>query len=152
MQGDPSPLRVLSKALSSIRTKTPSHQKHYTCPYCKRKFKRSQELKRHLLSNLPDSIHCPFPLCPWTGHRRYSLVKHMKVHPNPGPGREHGRKEFQIYHPEKLVQSMASGTLTVECAADIALSKVKKRFKEQDKADVEASVWGSRRKFCTARS
>ncbi len=76
----------------------------------------------------------------------------MKVHPNPGPGREHERKEFQIYDPEKLVQSMVSGTLTVERAADIALSKVKKRFEKQDKSDVEANVWGSRRKFCTARS
>jgi hypothetical protein len=76
----------------------------------------------------------------------------MKVHPSPGPRREHGRKVFQIYDPEKLVQSMASGTLAVERAADIALSKVKKRFEEQDKAGVEVTVWGSRRKFCTARS
>jgi hypothetical protein len=77
-------------------------------------------------------------------------MKHMKVHPN--PGREYERKEFQIYELEKLVQSMANGTLTVESAANIALSEVKKRFQEQDKAGVEASVWGSRRKFCTARS
>jgi len=76
----------------------------------------------------------------------------MKIHPNPDPGREPGRKEFQIYDPEKLVQSMARGTLTIDRAADIALSKVEKRFGEQDKADVKASVWGNRRKFCTARS
>jgi hypothetical protein len=76
----------------------------------------------------------------------------MKVHPDPDPGRDHGGKEFQIYDSEKLVESMASGTLTVECAADTALSKVKKRFEEQDKADVEAIVWGKRRKFCKARS
>ena len=76
----------------------------------------------------------------------------MKVHPNPDPGREHGQNEFQIYNPEKLVQSMARGALTVECAAKIALSSVKKRFKKQDKVDVEASVWGSRRKLCTARN
>jgi hypothetical protein len=76
----------------------------------------------------------------------------MKVHPNPDPRREYKRKEFQIYDPKKLVQSMASGTLTVKRAANIALSKVEKRFEEQDKANVEASVWGSRRKFCTARS
>jgi hypothetical protein len=76
----------------------------------------------------------------------------MKVHPNHDPGREYGRKELQIYDPKKLVQLMASGTLTVEHATDIALSKVKKRFEEQDKADVEASVWGSRRKVCTERS
>jgi hypothetical protein len=79
-------------------------------------------------------------------------MKHMKVHPNPDPGREHGQKEFQIYDAEKLVRSMVSGTLTVECAADVALSMVKQRFEEQDKADVDANVWGNRRKFCTARS
>ncbi len=76
----------------------------------------------------------------------------MEVHPNPDPGREYEREEFQIYDADKLVQLMTSGTLTVECAADIAFSDVKKRFEEQDKAGVEASVWGSRRKFCTARS
>lgn len=149
VQGDPGTLHVPSKTVSPIQTITPTDQKRHTCPYCKRKFKRKQELKRHLLSNLPDSILCPFPLCPWTGHRQYSLMKHMKVHPSP---RERERKEFQIYDLEKLVRSMANGTLTVECAADIALSKIKERFQEQDKVGVEANVWGSRRKFCTARS
>jgi len=76
----------------------------------------------------------------------------LNVHPNPDPGRRYEREEYQIYDAEKLVQSMASGTLPVERAAAIALSDVKKRFDEQDKAGVEASVWGSRRKVCTARS
>ena len=78
-------------------------------------------------------------------------MKHMNVHPNTDPGRERRREEFQIYDPEELVQSMASATLTVERAADIAMSKVKKRFEEQDKVGVEASVWGNRRKLCIAR-
>jgi len=72
----------------------------------------------------------------------------MKAHPNYDPGREHGQK---IYDPEELVQSMASGTLTVERAAGIALSEVKKKFEEQGRAFVEADVWGTRRKFCTAK-
>jgi hypothetical protein len=76
----------------------------------------------------------------------------MKVHPNPDPDREYKRKEFQIYDPEKLVQLMASGNLTVKRAADIALLKVKGRFEKYDKVDVKASVWGNGRKFCTARS
>ena len=155
MQGDPGPLHVPSSVVSHIQTKTPAVQKQVICPYCKRKFRRNQEQRRHLLSNLPDSIHCPFPLCPWTGHRHYSLMEHMKAHPNPDPGRrgrEYERKEFQLYDAEKLVDLMASSTLTVERAANMALSDVKKRFGEQDKAGVEASVWGSRRKFCTARS
>ena len=76
----------------------------------------------------------------------------MKVHPNYDPLREHGWKEFQIYDPEELVQSMLSGTLTIERAIDIALSKVKETFGEHGKADVEVNVWGKRRTFCTARS
>jgi hypothetical protein len=149
VQRDPSP-HVPSNVVPPIQTKTPTDQKRYSCPYCKEKFKRNQELKRHLRSNLPDSIHCPFSLCPWTGRRQYSLTKHLEAHPD--PGRKYGRKESQIYDPEELVRSMASGTLTVEGATDIALSKIRKRFQEKDKAGVEASVWGSRRKFCTARS
>lgn len=47
---------------------------------------------------------------------------------------------------------MVRGTLAVGKAADIALSMVKKRFAEPDKVGVEANVWGSRRKFCKARS
>ena len=76
----------------------------------------------------------------------------MKVHPKPDSDGEHDRNGSQIYNPEKLVKSMAKGTLTVKRATDIALSKVKRRFEEQDKAGVKANVWGSRRKFCTARS
>jgi hypothetical protein len=79
-------------------------------------------------------------------------MKHIKVHPIPDPVRKYGRNEFQIYDPKELVRSMASGKLTVECAADIALSKVKKRFEERDKAGVKASVWGNRRKICAART
>ena len=78
-------------------------------------------------------------------------MKDRKVHPNPDPGRQYKRNEFQIYDPAELVQFMARGTMTVERAVGIALSKVKKRFEEQDKAGVEASVWGSRRKLCTER-
>ncbi len=76
----------------------------------------------------------------------------MKVHPNFDPTRKPERKEFQIYDPEELVKSMASGNLAIVSAADIALSKVKKRYAEKDKAGVEESVWGSRRKFCPARN
>ena len=76
----------------------------------------------------------------------------MYVHPKPDPDREHDRNGSQIYDPEKLVKSMAKGTLAVKRATEIALSKVKKRFEEKDKAGVKANVWGSRRKFCTASS
>jgi hypothetical protein len=78
-------------------------------------------------------------------------MKHMNVHPNHDPGREYEQKEIQIYDSEELVQSMARGNLTIESAAGIAQSKVKERFEKEDKADVEVRVWGSRRKFCTAR-
>jgi hypothetical protein len=74
----------------------------------------------------------------------------MKVHPNLNPGRKPERKEYQIYDSKKFVKLMADGTLTVEYASDSAQSMVKERFRA-DKVGVEANVWGSRRKFCTAR-
>src|SRR5216684_4544081 len=136
VQGDP-PLHVSPK----VSPKAPSPPKQYTCRYCKRKFKRNQELCRHL-SNLPHSIWCPLVLCPWTGHRQYNLKQHMKVHSDLDPGRKPERKEYQIYDPEELVKSMADSTLTVESVSDSALSVVKKRFRV-DKVGVEANVWGS---------
>ena len=74
----------------------------------------------------------------------------MKVHPNPNPGRKLEGKEYQIYDPKKLMKLMADGSLTVESASDSAQSMVKERF-GADRVGVEANVWGSRRKFCTAR-
>jgi hypothetical protein len=76
----------------------------------------------------------------------------MKTHPKFNDGREPEQEETQIYDPEKLVESMARGTSTVVAAADTALSMVKKRFAEPDKAGVEAKVWSNRRKVCTERS
>jgi len=79
-------------------------------------------------------------------------MEHMKGHPNFDPSQKPERKDFQIYDAEELVKLMASGNLSIVSAADIAFSKVKKKYAGKDQAGVEASVWGSRRKFCPARS
>ena len=135
-------------------TKIKAHTPHkaHACPSCKKKFQRRQELMRHLLSNLPHWILCPFPRCPWVGNRRWNLKAHLrKAHPKFNDGREPEDEETQIYDPEVFVESMARGTLTVASAADTALSMVKNRFAEPDKAGLKAKVWSSRRKVCTER-
>ena len=161
VQGDAIPTRIHVSTPSvspvpspnpAVQTKARTPSKHHACPNCKKKFKRRQELKRHVLSNLPHCIHCPFPRCPWTGNRQYNFMKHIEVHPNFNSGRENERKESQIYDPKKLVESMASGTLAFGKAADIARSMVKTKFPKPDKAGVKVNVWGSRRKLCKARS
>ena len=74
----------------------------------------------------------------------------MTAHANLYPGGKPEPEEYQIYDPEKLVESMTNGTLTVVSAANMALSMVKERFAEPDKVGVEANVWSSRRRFCEA--
>jgi hypothetical protein len=71
----------------------------------------------------------------------------MEEHQNLMSGGEPDRKEWQIYDPEVLVESMASGTLTVVEAADIAMKMVETRLSELDKVGVE-NVRGGRWRFC----
>lgn len=147
--------RIAPQLVSPVLSRSPvaqteAHMAHYACPNCKRNFDRLQELKRHLRSNLPHWIHCPIPRCPWTGNRRYNLTVHMTAHANLYPDGAPGPEEYQIYDPGELVESIASGTLTVVSAANIALSMVEKRFTQLDKAGVKANVWSNRRKFCKA--
>ena len=145
--------QLVTLALSqNPATKIKAHTPHkaHACPNCKKKFQRRQELMRHLLSNLPHWILCPFPRCPWVGNRRWNLKAHLrKAHPKFNDGREPEDEETQIYDPDVFVESMARGTLTVASAADTALSMVKNRFAEPDKAGLKANVWSSRRKVCT---
>ena len=120
----------------------------YQCHYCRKDFKRMQELKRHLRSNLPYCFQCPSPGCSWGHYRRHSLGKHMKEkHQISGFKFKQlfERKEGQIYDPDKLLESMVKGTLSVEQAADLALSMAKEGLAE---GQVGVMLWGKRKRFC----
>jgi hypothetical protein len=58
------------------------------------------------------------------------------------------RKEGQIYDPDKLLESMVKGTLSVEQAADLALSMAKEGLAE---GQVGVMLWGKRTKFCNGK-
>jgi hypothetical protein len=75
----------------------------------------------------------------------------MSEHPNLNSGRGPVREEYQIYDREELVEKMASGTLTVAEAANIAMSMVNEKFSAPDKGGVKANVWGIRKRFCTGK-
>lgn len=120
----------------------------FTCSNCNRSFKRMQELRRHLLSNLPHPFRCPNPNCSWSCSRQERLDKHIKTHQNFDSGHEF---ENQLYDPEQLLDWMVDGIVDVVSAAEFALSLIKAKLEELDLAGVETKVWSSRRKFCTQR-
>ena len=117
------------------------------CTYCGTKVVRMQELKRHLLLNLPNWILCRWPDCSSTHYRPYDLQMHMK--------NEHQvsdfifeRDEVQIYDPDKLLESMVKGALSVEEAASVALSMAKEGLGESQEG---VMLWGKRKRFCNAK-
>jgi hypothetical protein len=118
------------------------------CPFCEKSFKRMQELRRHLLSNLPHPFRCPSPNCSWSCSRPERLDKHinMQTHLDIDPGH---KIESQLYNPEWLVDWMLDGTMDVVSAAGFALAKEK--LAELGVASVEMTMWSKRRKFCTER-
>jgi hypothetical protein len=127
----------------SPKKKTPK----VPCKHCEKIFGRMQELKRHLLLNLPHWILCPSLGCSSTYYRPYDLQMHMKD--------EHKildfkfeRSKVQIYDPDKLLDSMVKGTLSVEQAADLALSMAKEGLAE---GQVGVMLWGKRAKFCNGK-
>ena len=55
------------------------------------------------------------------------------------------RDEVQIYDPDNLLESMVKGALSVEEAADLALSMAKEGLAE---GQAGVMLWGRRMKFC----
>ena len=55
------------------------------CPICQVTYRRVQELNRHVLSHLPDYIHCRFQGCTWKGSRQSLFKEHWSSkHPEAG--------------------------------------------------------------------
>jgi hypothetical protein len=119
-------------------------QPQAACPICKEVYKRWQERDRHMRTFLPHSISCPFLHCDFRCDRYNILAKHWeKRHPNTGQAPE--LRYCQIYDPEKLVKSVVSGSLTIESAAEMALSQVKMNAPRLGKEKVWAEDWWGRK-------
>jgi hypothetical protein len=95
------------------------------CPMCGQQFGRPQEWQRHILStHLPYWLHCPYPRCPWRGHRREEFKTHLKEHPNfPQTDPCH------IYDTKIVLDLIRNGT-PVEVAAKFALDFVSEKAHE----------------------
>jgi hypothetical protein len=94
---------------------------------------------------LPHAISCPFPQCSYRCDRYDNLPKHWgKMHPNIGQVPE--LQFCRIYDPERLVKLVVSGLLTIESAAEIALSEVKMNAPRLSKENVWADWWGRKPK------
>jgi len=114
----------------------------FVCPRCERGFRRWQDRDRHICStHLPYSYFCPFPRCPRRSGRPENVRTHWNdVHSEyiPVPSRQ----QIQIYYSKGLVTAIVDGALTVEEAAEIALSVVAIKAMELDKGDVWQNGWG----------
>ena len=117
------------------------------CKYCGKIFGRMQELKRHLLLNLLHWILCPSLGCSSTYYRPFDLQMHMKDAHQISDFRFE-RNIVQIYDPDELLDSMVKGTLSVEQAADLALSMAKEGLAE---GQVGVMLWGKRTNFCNGK-
>ncbi|KAI9452223.1 hypothetical protein BJY52DRAFT_1294184 [Lactarius psammicola] len=62
-------------------------------------FSRWKELKRHLVSHLPQWIYCPFPGCQWRGRRVYQFRNHWRYQHLKHPGDTPTQSQFAIYDP-----------------------------------------------------
>ncbi|KAH9986024.1 hypothetical protein BJV74DRAFT_846041, partial [Russula compacta] len=121
------------------------------CPECGGEFGRRQERDRHLRLLFPRSFHCPSQNCPWRSDRSDNFIHHWtKKHPNGGPAPE--RLQIQTYDADLLAKLVGSGSMTVESAADVALSLVEWRMWELGKVGVWANWWDRRKKCKPVRS
>jgi hypothetical protein len=115
------------------------------CPICNKTFARKQERDRHIETFLPHAFYCPFLGCAWRSNRHNNLQKHWeKRHPN--FGRTHEFQHCQIYDRSQLVNLVVCGLLTIELAADRALSEVEMNAPRLGKENVWADWWGRKPK------
>jgi hypothetical protein len=112
----------------------------WECPIGGRIFKRRQERNRHLRAFLPHSLHCPFSYCAWRGNRYNNLKSHWVIkHKN---YKVPPQKRCQIYDPDPLVEQIVGRQLSIEAAAERALSAVASRAQGLKKVDVWEDGWG----------
>ena len=110
---------------------------------CDVECRRKQELERHRLTHLPCWIHCPSLDCPWRGDRSDAFRRHWVVNHN-DEGPVPVRKEFEIYNPTHLLQSVKEDVLTLDEAAEYACAMVEEKALKIGKEDIWRDLWGRR--------
>src|SRR5712671_4882961 len=125
-----------SQSQNPVAQVAPAPAQPFECPQCWRAFRRWQDRNRHICDTyLPSSFYCPFPRCGRKNSRPEHITKHWNTsHSEVGPAPS--RQQSQIYYSKGLVTAILSGGLTVEEAAEIALSVVAIKAIELDKEDV----------------
>jgi hypothetical protein len=120
------------------------------CLWCKKKFGRKQELKRHILSfHLPYWICCPHPSCPWRGARTEDLRKHTR---KGQCGPEAQPEQYKIYEPKRILDGIfndyddTSINLKLFFAEMDAVELVLERAVELQKVELWKDPWGRRPK------
>jgi len=139
----PSLLVTTPSSPNPVSQAAPMPTQLFRCPRCDRGFRRWQDRDRHISVHLPHPYYCRFPRCPWRGDRPENVPKHWNnMHPEYGPAPS--RQQSQIYDSKQLVTAIVNDILSVEEAAEIALSAVATKAIELEKGDVWENGWGRR--------
>lgn len=112
------------------------------CPKCRKAYGRPQDLQRHVLSaHLPCWLYCPYPPCPWRGHRKENFKTHLRAH----PGADLNFGPCRVYETKTILGWIKDGT-PVEIAAAYALAFVSEKAHELGLVEDWENLWGGQEK------
>lgn len=107
------------KPCSSLPSISNEKKPFLHCPGCDTRCRRSQDVKRHLLSHLPSSFACSFDSCTWRGVRHDAFKRHSWLQ-----HRSYMTNGFQIYDSHPLVDGIIKGTISFGDAEQQAIECV----------------------------
>jgi hypothetical protein len=128
---------------AAVHTNRKPPRRDLPCPVlgCSSSLGRPQDRNRHILTHLPDWIHCPDLDCSWRGDRPSDFKKH-RSRDHPSSGQEPSEDQYKTYDPLPLVVKIVWGTLSIQDANTHALLMVRKKSSELGIKKMYENPWG----------
>jgi hypothetical protein len=107
------------------------------CPFprCEAKYRRLQELERHIREHhLLQDIYCEQPGCDWAGYRLYELRGHLADKHSGVPMPE--QEAYTIYNAKGIAKQILNNGITAEQAVDQARLLFVEKAKQMGKLGI----------------
>lgn len=104
-----------------VRSPQRSLENLLECPVCSKIFARQPERNRHILTHLPQWIHCPLLDCQWMGHRVNLFLNYWRVLHSKYPSDTPTQSQFAICNLDLVYE----GIISVDDAEIIARDHVR---------------------------
>jgi len=133
-----------------VKAPTPkrgAHDANKRCPVCLASLGRPKDRERHVVSHLPQWLHCADPGCSWRGDRWAALNRHRRnAHPSSSQEPVKCDASSIIYDPWPLVKGIIAEDTSLEEARKHAISMVEKRALDLTKSGIWGDFWGRKRR------